>query len=329
MSGQFSRKDFLEAIFQNYFNDHEGFIVVQAVTRHDPRVSTRYFPNIDTLVKEQYSKDQNVLFGVCPRERMKPGLSNITYVPCLWAGLDFTPDGHSGREGHFVSPAFAARAVRSFPLPPSIIVESGAGLHLYWLLSEVVSVDDHNGLGAMLRKVNDFFKCKRKVDLDATLRLPETTNCKVPGQYLDCKLKYMNQDFRYRLEDFERIDLNSQSVTAIMGHQPQAERREDVQSASHEAPVEDDPATETDVIAIEIIDEYLARDEAPAPGGEAAMEASESEQEPGPLVSDQALDKIADRIVDKILSNLTEDLADRIAERILSRMSSIKREGKP
>ena len=64
MARKFSRKDFLEALYGEYFRKREGFIMVKTAKPLDPRVSTRYFPNLEILAKEQYQEDQNVFFGV-------------------------------------------------------------------------------------------------------------------------------------------------------------------------------------------------------------------------------------------------------------------------
>ncbi len=71
MIAKFTRKDFLEAIFSPYYKEHRGFILVKSVKRGDPKMSTRYFPNIEILAKEHYGEERDVYFGICPRERMK------------------------------------------------------------------------------------------------------------------------------------------------------------------------------------------------------------------------------------------------------------------
>ncbi len=130
MTTRYNRKDFLDALFFNYCRDKGGFILAKIADRYMVKAATRYFPNPDTLAREQYADDQNVLFGVCPREKMKPGKEFVRHLTAVWAGLDIGPDGYSGKEKHFVSDKQAIIAIRSFPLEPSILVQSGRGLHL-------------------------------------------------------------------------------------------------------------------------------------------------------------------------------------------------------
>ena len=47
MRVEYTRKDFLEALFQRYFTKREGFILVRAVRHLDHKISTRFFPNIE------------------------------------------------------------------------------------------------------------------------------------------------------------------------------------------------------------------------------------------------------------------------------------------
>ncbi len=207
MTTRYNRKDFLDALFFNYCRDQSGFILVKIGDRYMVKTSTRYFPNPDTLAREQYADDQNVLFGICPREKMKPGKEFVRYLTAVWAGLDIGPDGYSGKEKHFVSDKQAVIAIRSFPLEPSIVVQSGRGLHLYWLLKEIKEVSDPQGVEAVLRRVSDFFQCPSEVSLEATLRLPETWNPKHPSLPIECRVHHLDSSVRYDFSEFENLDL--------------------------------------------------------------------------------------------------------------------------
>ena len=111
MIAKFTRKDFLEALFSDYYREHRGFIMVRSVRRGDPKMSTRYFPNIEILAKEHYGEERDVYFGICPRERMKAEKEHIHYLVSLWADLDIGADGHEGKKVYFEGPQQAARAI--------------------------------------------------------------------------------------------------------------------------------------------------------------------------------------------------------------------------
>ena len=205
MIAKFTRKDFLEAIFGQYYKEHRGFILVKSFKRGDPKMSTRYFPNIEILAKEHYGEERDVYFGICPRERMKAEKEHIHYVVALWADLDIGREGHEDKQIFFEGPQQAAKAIRGFPRAPSIIVESGRGAHLYWLLNQVSEVTDLERVERVLKNINDHLQCDTDMNLDSVLRLPETVNTKVPGKPVNCEVKFINPNFRYSLQDFENL----------------------------------------------------------------------------------------------------------------------------
>lgn len=205
MVARFTRKDFLEAIFSQYYKEHRGFILVKSSKRGDAKMSTRYFPNIDILAKEHYGEERDVHFGICPRERMKAEKEHVHYIVALWADLDIGSEGHEDKKTFFEGPQQAARAIRSFPRAPSIIVESGRGAHLYWLLKEVTEVSEPERVERILTNIGDHLNSDTDVNLDTTLRLPETVNAKIPGKPVNCEVKFINPNFRYTLQDFENL----------------------------------------------------------------------------------------------------------------------------
>lgn len=207
MAAKFTRKDFLEALFDDYCHEIGGFIMVRSSSRPYVKISTRYFPNIDALTREQYAEEQHVYFGTCPHERMKADKEHIRYATAVWTALDIGPDGYSGKDKHFFNDRQAIAAVKSFPRAPSIIVRSGRGIHLYWLLKRVRELHDVEGFESMLRRISDYFQCPGEVGIDAALRLPETHNPKNPAHAIPCKIEHLDPGCRYSLEDFEGLDL--------------------------------------------------------------------------------------------------------------------------
>lgn len=205
MASKFTRKDFLEALFGQYYRENRGFILVKSVKQGDPKMSTRYFPNVEILAREQYGEDRDVYFGTCPRERMKPEKEHVLWITALWANMDIGRDGHEGSGVFFEGPEQAAKAVRSFPTPPSIAVDSGRGLHLYWLLNNVTPVSDLNKMEDILKAVHDRLQCASNNGLDTVMRLPDTLNHKAPDRAVRCSVTFINTNFRYDLSDFENV----------------------------------------------------------------------------------------------------------------------------
>jgi hypothetical protein len=84
------------------------------------------------------NKDQNLYFGVAARKNRSNGrFENCNTLRCFFVDLDFKD---------FASPAAARRQLDQFPLQPSLIVETGGGLHAYWLLERALDLH-HPGSG--------------------------------------------------------------------------------------------------------------------------------------------------------------------------------------
>jgi hypothetical protein len=198
----FSRLDFLSAMFGAYYRENKGFVSVSISSHLSHRSETRFFPGIELLAKAEFLEDKNVLFRVCPTESMKPSSNAVPLLPAFWAGVDLRPNRFSGKE-YFKTMQLAARAVRCFPLRPSIIVESGTGLHLYWLLRRAIPIVDVSAAERIIRRIQLYFACDKTVGLDSRLRLPGTHNNGVAdGPVEMCVVKFINNEFRYDLEDF-------------------------------------------------------------------------------------------------------------------------------
>lgn len=344
-----SRKDFLEALFGEYFAGREGFIMVRASRRLDPRISTRFFPNIEILAKEQYNEDQNVFFSVCCREGMKTERQYVQYITALWAGLDFTADGYSGKSHYFANKAHAAKAVRSFPLPPSIIVESGWGVHLYWLLTEMTPVTDIDKIERILAKINTYFRCTSPVKIDSVLRLPGTFNCRMPGELAKCHAKYLNADFRYELEAFEKMHIGTNGPEVMTGPalraptnivtlnditevvesmgEPDIDEAEEEWGQSLWEPPSPNVSRGGSTHASGNRRVQVLRDETPASNLDSESRTKRTSELPGVeaaqtdvVEAEELSDALADEIVDKVVERLSEKLVDQLADEIVARL---------
>jgi hypothetical protein len=352
---RFTRKDFLDALFQDYFREREGFIMVKSSRPLDLKTSVRYFPNVEILAKEPYQRDQHVFFGVCPREKMRAEKDYVHYLVALWAGLDLDPEGFCGRHTHFFGQAQAAKAVRSFPLPPSIVVESGRGVHLYWLLKDVTPVADVGAVELILARINGYFQCKTEIGIDSVLRLPDSFNPKVPAAPSECRVKYLNTDFRYDLAELEQLELGPAVSPTKSAAAPRP--AEPMPHVAVEPQPEPPKRTFSTHSSGEALGEFLAhagasREELSAPEAQtgtkgasvavgpkrAASSASGSDFQPAPYgatgqksapshelgspgpVSEDILDRMADRLAERIAERIAPMLVDQIVEKVVQRL---------
>jgi len=111
-------------------------------SQSDPTVNVwRWLPDgeitrqVQRLIDLSAVKKANVYFGVCPRFGGKGEYEfawQIRTARCIWIDVDDTDDWSE-----------VAKRIESAKLPPpSIVVHSGNGLHLYWLLDPSYEIDD-------------------------------------------------------------------------------------------------------------------------------------------------------------------------------------------
>lgn len=115
--------------------------------------------------------------------------AGVSGLPGLFVDVDFGADGHAASR---LPPteADALTLLGAVPLPPTLVVHSGHGLHAYWLFREVyaVATDEER---RRLRRLNDRLQATLRAaawergwtldptaDLSRVLRPPETVNRK-------------------------------------------------------------------------------------------------------------------------------------------------------
>ncbi|MDO5116381.1 MAG: DUF927 domain-containing protein [Synergistaceae bacterium] len=159
---------------------------------------------------------QNVYFGVgscVPRlgEYERPKADAVQAIPALWCDIDIAGGGHAASD----LPPDAASAQSLLPpaLPPSIIVHSGNGLHVYWIFNELwqFNDDDRAYAEALLRSVQGYIRAQARergwivdptADLPRVLRCPDTMNYKDPARPKRCVVLSASS-VRYNPSDFD------------------------------------------------------------------------------------------------------------------------------
>ena len=122
----------LDIIFEEIGDDE--LIAVRAVSPEDRRiVSSRYVNDVDAAYEfaKKHRDTCNVYFGTCTRSESKPEIKFVAMAHCVWADIDI------GECNDFEKHKILNDLSCIFP--PSIAVDSGGGLHLYWLLDEATS----------------------------------------------------------------------------------------------------------------------------------------------------------------------------------------------
>ena len=202
---------FLEAIFEGT----TGYIDIRTFKVGDSGKLEKvdYFferiKDIDRLIKlleTEHFKDLNIHFGVAPRYRQSGTEKDVKILCCVWCDFDCKrknkPDLPTKEE--------ALERIKKFKLAPSIIVDSGQGYHLYWLLLKPVNIRDNIDVSKLRGVLAGLSKGlggdPAGIDLSRCLRIPNTLNFKAenPGG-LPVKIIKFDKNITYNIKEFEQF----------------------------------------------------------------------------------------------------------------------------
>ncbi len=148
-------------------------------------------------------------FAPCLRREKQGKAEAAALLPALWVDLDCDDDA--------ARRAVALTKLHTFDLPPSAIIDSGGGLHAYWLLSEPVMLDENSrkqAAGILRRLFSALGGDPQYVkSVASVMRLPNSLNTKPERGGVIVTLVELHPDRRYPLSDF-----------AWLESQPQVER---------------------------------------------------------------------------------------------------------
>jgi putative DNA primase/helicase len=190
-------------LFKELYRRCNGYIELRALLDEE-RPKIKFIPlntdletirrKIDKFCKDY--KDRNIYFGVATRDGKGGAEENVINIPCVLVEIDYKNIPEEMIQG----------IIDKFPFKPTIIVNSGGGLHLYWLLEKPVDLNRCTDV----RMLNDWIRlelgklgeCKLDNigDIPRILRLPGTVNHKYEHKPL-CEIVEINSN-TYKLDDF-------------------------------------------------------------------------------------------------------------------------------
>ena len=116
-------KTFLKALYPSGVNKFLEFRTIGIEKNKVEIIWMDTLENIDDVIVtlgNHQREGKNVYFGVNPRNKKQGRAENIKFVNCLWIDLDGDRDTSSAN-------------LNNFTPRPSMIVDSGNGLHAYWI----------------------------------------------------------------------------------------------------------------------------------------------------------------------------------------------------
>ena len=177
------REDFFNCLYNDTTHDIELRAIPSKKT-----LFTRNIKDINSFCLEYIHDD--LYFGVGTREGKRGKKQNVRETPALYIDIDFKDNSESELE--------ILEKLLLFAPKPSIIIHSGGGLHVYWVLnvpySPAIEVEPYlKGLCHSLGGDPKAAECSR------ILRIPETTNHKYPT---NVTIHEFTPDLRYDISEF-------------------------------------------------------------------------------------------------------------------------------
>lgn len=209
-----NNKDFFSEIYRGC---DEGYITLTLL----PERKTLWFKvkELDKFCESarKYGAKTNTFFGVGLRRKilahnLRGRDSDIAVITALYADIDVK----SGAHAQSALPDSTEKAIEflnSLPIQSSIIVNSGNGLHAYWLLEapfEIQGAQDKEYITSIFKGWSKFvnanarergWKLDNVSDLARVLRVPGSVNYKLKNGSI-CKILASNGT-RYQLDKFE------------------------------------------------------------------------------------------------------------------------------
>lgn len=262
--GKLQAEAFINAL---YGNVKRGFLSLW--TLEDKK--TRWYPFNDTerLIEDAIKlRDyHNVYFGVGVRKedlgQFKRGKNeDVSLLPGVWVEIDLKSGVHAANN----LPEYedVQSILETFPLEPSIINNSGGGLHCYWLFQEpaqLLSKQNVQSAERMLSRFqNVFIRLARAkglhidntADLARVLRVPGTYNLKAEPKPV--KTELFEPDRCYSINDLY------EAITTIEASFPE-EPREKAARKQYDGELPDAKHPERIVQECQFIKEYLDHQE--------------------------------------------------------------------
>jgi len=183
-----------------------------------------FYPSVATiqwnLVKGKNSEGYGCYFGVCLRKTQKGDKLSVASIPALWGDIDAKTFPGGKPE--------ALAQLKNLPpyLFPSVVVASGHGYHLYWLLKEaepIESSQDISRFEAYMKGLALTLHGDSISDLSRVLRLPGLVNQKDAKNPCLCHIIHFEPDRKFTPLDFD--DYREEIPREASGDKPRREAK--------------------------------------------------------------------------------------------------------
>lgn len=217
------KTDFSQGLNSGFFralygNCSEGYLELRSGKKEVNETTFIEVNNIaselPSIIKKQLN-EKNIYFGAALRREQGRGKKeDCSVLTALYADIDVGEAGHK-KKPFFNNHDRALAHIRRIPLKPSIIVNSGHGLHAYWLLQVPIIIDGKSieEIESANSQLQFLFGGDSIKNVDRILRVPGTYNFKVEPP-VECKIVELNNNLRYGFEEIKTM-LNSDPLLSL------------------------------------------------------------------------------------------------------------------
>jgi hypothetical protein len=192
-------------------------------TLHDKK--SHWFQDVEELIKYIDNNKENIFIGIGTTDKRlsvkkRATAQDITSMRVFHIDIDIKqPNVHANTK--LPATIEQANEIAHSILEPTYVIQSGHGLHAYYLTNEHVKITPENfDYWTMLIKTwqqehgKKFpqYKLDSTYDLSRILRCPGSLNCKDPENIIECKIIEYNKNAYYEPEEIEdaiQFSLNS------------------------------------------------------------------------------------------------------------------------
>ena len=130
------------------------------------------------------------------RERARK--EDVDEISALYCDIDYGKEGHK-KESYFKTYEDARKCIENYQYPPSIIIHTGHGFHLYWLLKDTIKVSPH--IEGVLKHITESLHGDPSATkINQVLRMPLTHNTKDGTKPKYVEMEKYEPDLRYILQ---------------------------------------------------------------------------------------------------------------------------------
>ena len=215
-----------KSTFLKHILADEGLYCIVGIRKR--KVIPFFFETVEEAVEKceaLLANENNVYFG-CSKFGVAGSreAKNAKYMKAFWLDIDCGPNKP------YLTQADGLRALQNFcvavNLPKPTIVDSGYGIHCYWVLNEVIGYNDWKPVADFLKVLcsQNRLEADKGVTADGAriLRVPDTINYKDEEDLRDVKIVSVGgtqslQDFKDRIGFVENVSIspNAQGTDAL------------------------------------------------------------------------------------------------------------------